>query len=141
MAAGNIIVAGESGVSRAANVKNDMNNFSPRFGLAATINPQTVLRGGYGISYMPAQLAGGAFRNPPFISLLNITPSAFTPQNRLSEGLAPPVATSATNPTGNLAGRRVRHQGAVRPPVQHRAAARTAGQRGGADRLRRHPRA
>ena len=61
MAAGNIIVAGESGVSRAANVENDMNNFSPRFGLAATINPQTVLRGGYGISYMPAQLAGGAF--------------------------------------------------------------------------------
>ena len=104
MAAGKIIVAGDSGVSRAANVKNDMNNFSPRFGLAATINPQTVIRGGYGISYMPAQLAGGAFRNPPFISLLNITPSAFTPLNRLSEGLAPPSATSATSPTGNLAG-------------------------------------
>ena len=103
MAAGHIVIAGEPGVSRAANVKNDMNNFSPRFGLAATINPQTVLRGGYGISYMPAQLAGGAFRNPPFISLLNITPSSFNPQNRLSEGLAPPLATSATNPTGDLA--------------------------------------
>jgi hypothetical protein len=103
MAASKIIIAGEPGVSRAANVKNDMNNFSPRFGLAATINPQTVLRGGYGISFMPAQLAGGAFRNPPFISLLNITPPAFTPQNRLSEGLALPLATSATSPTGNLA--------------------------------------
>ena len=34
---------------------------------------------------------------------MNITPSAFTPQNRLSEGLALPAATSATNPTGNLA--------------------------------------
>ena len=140
MAAGNIIVAGEPGVTRAANVKNDMNNFSPRFGMAATINPQTVLRGGYGISYMPLQLAGGAFRNPPFISLLNISPPSFAPQNRLSDGLPQPAATSATNPTGNLAAIAFDVTGAVRPPVQHRAAARTAGQRGRADRLRWHSR-
>ena len=44
-------------------------------------------------------------------------------------------------PDGQPRRGRVRHQGAVRPPVQHRAAARTEGQRGGADRLRRHPRA
>ena len=94
-----------------------------------------------GVSYMPLQLAGGAFRNPPFISLLNISPPSFAPQNRLSDGLPQPVAIRPTTPTGNLAAIAFDITVPIRPPVQHRAAARTAGQRGRADRLRRDSRA
>jgi hypothetical protein len=38
------------GVSRRAVYNADRNNFAPRFGFAYTIDPKTVLRGGYGFS-------------------------------------------------------------------------------------------
>jgi hypothetical protein len=82
----------------------DLNNFAPRVGFAATVVPSTVVRGGYGISYTPpVQGTGGALRNPPFVSLFDITPSSFVPINRVSEGLPAPAPTSTTAPTGALA--------------------------------------
>ncbi|MEO5742525.1 MAG: TonB-dependent receptor, partial [Vicinamibacterales bacterium] len=103
LAAGKIIVAGKE-TSSTAGLGADLNNFAPRVGFAATVTPNTVLRGGYGISFTPpVQGTGGALRNPPFVSLFDITPSAFIPINRLSEGLPAPVATSTAAPTGALA--------------------------------------
>jgi len=41
-------------------IKPDKNNFGPRFGFAWTVLPETVVRGGYGISYVHFHRAGGA---------------------------------------------------------------------------------
>ncbi len=103
LASGKIIVAGKD-TSSTAGLVGDLNNFAPRIGFAATVNPSTVVRGGYGISYTPpVQGTGGALRNPPFVSLFDITPSAFVPVNRLAEGLPLPAPASTTAPTGALA--------------------------------------
>ncbi len=103
LAAGRIVLAGKE-VSRTGGRKNDFNNVAPRLGFAATLTPKTVLRGGYGISYSPpVQGTGLSLRNPPFVSLYDITTSTFTPVNRLSDGLPAPTATSASTPTGALA--------------------------------------
>jgi len=102
---GQIIIAGQNGVSTSAGVKPDYLDFSPRFGVAATIAKGTVLRGGYGISFVPNMIASSmALRNPPFVSLFTINATPLTPVNSLSDGLPLPVATSAANPTGSLSG-------------------------------------
>lgn len=103
LASGKVIVAG-SDTSSTAGLVGDLNNFAPRLGFAATVTPSTVVRGGYGISYTPpVQGSSGALRNPPFVSLFDITPSSFAPINRLSDGLPTPAPTSTAAPTGALA--------------------------------------
>lgn len=102
-ATGRIIIAGQDGISSSAGVATDWNNFAPRFGFAATLTPRTVLRGGYGISfYTGTSGSSTAFRNPPFVSLLNITATPITPINRLADGFPAPIAGDPKNPTGNL---------------------------------------
>ena len=102
---GRIIVAGQNGVSSSAGVRPDKLDFSPRVGFAATVAPGTVLRGGYGISFVPNMIASSmALRNPPFVSLYTLNATPLTPVNSLSDGLPLPVATSAANPTGSLTG-------------------------------------
>jgi hypothetical protein len=102
---GQIIIAGQNGVSTSAGVQPDYLDFAPRFGFAATIAKGTVLRGGYGISFVPNMIASSmALRNPPFVSLYTVNATPLTPINSLSDGLPLPVATSATNPTGSLNG-------------------------------------
>jgi Carboxypeptidase regulatory-like domain len=102
---GRIIIAGQNGVSSSAGVRADRRDFSPRFGFAATLARGTVLRGGYGISFVPNMIASSmALRNPPFVSLFTINATPLTPVNSLSDGLPLPVATSPTNPTGSLNG-------------------------------------
>jgi outer membrane receptor protein involved in Fe transport len=102
---GTIIVAGQNGVSSSAGVLPDKLDFSPRFGFAATVSKGTVLRGGYGISFVPNMIASSmALRNPPFVSLYNFNATPLTVANSLSNGLPQPVATSVTNPTGSLNG-------------------------------------
>lgn len=102
LAAGKVLVAGRD-TSATAGLAADLNNFAPRIGFAATVVPSTVVRGGYGISYTPpVQGTSGALRNPPFVSLFDITPNSFVPINRLSDGLPIPAPTSTTAPTGAL---------------------------------------
>jgi hypothetical protein len=113
---GKIIIAGQNGVSSSAGVQPDHLDFSPRFGFAATIAKRTVLRGGYGISFVPNMIASSmALRNPPFVSLFTINATPLAPVNSLSDGLPLPMATSPTNPTGSLSG--VAFTGAI-PYVQ-----------------------
>jgi len=102
---GKIIIAGQNGVSSSAGVLPDRLDFAPRIGFAATIAKGTVLRGGYGISFVPNMIASSmALRNPPFVSLYTLNTTPLTPVNSLSDGLPLPVATSPANPTGSLTG-------------------------------------
>jgi len=102
---GQIIIAGQNGVSSSAGVLPDKLDFAPRFGFAATIAKGTVVRGGYGISFVPNMIASSmALRNPPFVSLYTLNTTPLTPVNSLSDGLPLPVATSPTKPTGSLTG-------------------------------------
>lgn len=102
---GDIIVAGQNGVSTSAGVQADRLDFAPRFGFAATLSKGIVLRGGYGISFMPNMIASSmAMRNPPFVNLYTTTATPLTPLNRISDGLPPPVPTDPSNPTGSLTG-------------------------------------
>ena len=104
LSAGVIRSAGEAGFSESAGVKPDRGNISPRVGFAATLNKNTVVRGGYALSFSPPFVGTPlAFRNPPFVSLVNISPSTFAPINRLSEGLPALTPADAANPTGNIA--------------------------------------
>ncbi len=50
---GKILIAGKNGVSDSANVQKDWVNFGPRVGFASSFPHDTVLRGGFGISYIP----------------------------------------------------------------------------------------
>ena len=103
---GKIIIAGQDGISNTVGVEKDFLNLAPRFGFAALISNSTVLRGGYGINYMPQSFGTPyALRNPPFSSLLTTTTSPTTPVQtvrKLSEGLPPPTPTDPANPTGSL---------------------------------------
>jgi hypothetical protein len=58
-AANAIVKAADGSVADRALIDPDRNNFGPRLGFAYTINPQTVVRGGYGISYVHFSRAGG----------------------------------------------------------------------------------
>src|SRR5205823_2546622 len=76
---GKIIIAGQDGVSSSAGVQPDRLDFAPRFGFAATVAKGTVVRGGYGISFVPNMIASSmALRNPPFVSLFTINATPLT---------------------------------------------------------------
>ena len=55
-----MIFARDGSLQERSTLKPDRNNFGPRLGAAYSINPLTVLRGGYGISYVHFHRAGGA---------------------------------------------------------------------------------
>jgi hypothetical protein len=70
-------------------------NIGPRFGIAWDLagNGKTVLRTSYGISYNEELFGLNSFQTLaiPFFIDQQITPGNFTPINRLSDGLQPPV--------------------------------------------------
>jgi hypothetical protein len=55
-----IVKAKDGSLEERALIKPDRNNFGPRLGLAYTLTPRTVLRSGYGVSYVHFHRAGGA---------------------------------------------------------------------------------
>jgi hypothetical protein len=70
-------------------VKPDRNNFAPRVGLAYSLTPRTVLRGGYGISYVHFHRAGGAnllpINGPQVINAVENQTNALDPAFRRTE--------------------------------------------------------
>jgi hypothetical protein len=90
-----ILIAGQDGVSRSADIPTDWGNIAPRFGLAATIRPGFVVRGGYGIAYSPTQFGGATLRNPPFVSaygpVVSAGASGGVPDLWLADGLPIPT--------------------------------------------------
>jgi hypothetical protein len=59
-AARTMILARDGSLEERATMKPDRNNFGPRLGAAYSLTPETVVRGGYGISYVHFHRAGGA---------------------------------------------------------------------------------
>jgi hypothetical protein len=55
-----MVIARDGSLEERSTLKPDRNNFGPRLGLAYTITPAMVFRGGYGVSYVHFHRAGGA---------------------------------------------------------------------------------
>ena len=129
-ATNSLVLATSGSIEDRALVKPDTNNFAPRLGMAFSINDKTILRSGYGVSYIHFNRMGGenllSF-NGPHVVAINITqqPSqgfcgANTPpttcfrttQQGYPEGLNVPANFSTLNarvnyiprdtPTGNV---------------------------------------
>jgi carboxypeptidase family protein len=104
VAAGRVLVAGANGVSRTAGVKTDYSNIGPRLGFAATVSSSTVIRGGYGITYFPGNIASFAYmKNAPLFSIYgpvisNGTLLGGAPNLFLRDGLPPPPAAPSIAP-------------------------------------------
>jgi hypothetical protein len=94
-----MVMAKNGSLEDRTTIRPDTNNFGPRLGLAYTITPKTVLRSGYGISYVHFHRAGGAnilpINGPQVINAVvvqgNATDPAFrTTQQGYPEGLTDP---------------------------------------------------
>jgi hypothetical protein len=55
-----MVSARDGSLKDRSTINPDRNNFAPRLGLAYTLTPETVVRGGYGVSYVHFHRAGGA---------------------------------------------------------------------------------
>ena len=102
-----LLVAGRDGVSSTAGVKTDYSNIQPRLGFSATLPAQMVLRGGYGISYFPANTGSFSYlKNPPFTAnygpVTSAAASGLAPNVRLADGLPPLDTNSATLLSGQV---------------------------------------
>lgn len=107
LATSTILVAGRNGVSRTANITTDHSNLAPRLGFSATLPHQTVVRGGYGMSYFPGNYMSQSFlKSAPFTStygpVISAAASGGVPNLFLSSGLPAPVATDITVPAGTF---------------------------------------
>jgi hypothetical protein len=75
----------------------DWLNFGPRFGFAYSVNPKTVLRGGYGIFFLPRNIQGNGDGAVEAVRTTNMVASldGITPYNTLSnpfpQGILPPL--------------------------------------------------
>ena len=70
-----MITASSGSIANRALVQPDRNNWAPRVGLAYTLTPKTVIRSGYGISYIHFNRAGGEnllAYNPPSVITIGI---------------------------------------------------------------------
>jgi hypothetical protein len=104
-----MVLAKDGSVKDRSTINPDRNNLGPRLGFAYTLTPRTVVRGGYGMSYVHFHRAGGAnilpINGPQVINAVvvqtNPTDPAFrTTQAGYPEGLTDP---SRFNPlTANI---------------------------------------
>jgi Carboxypeptidase regulatory-like domain len=105
---GKIVVADTSGVSQYANIQPDYTNIAPRAGFAWSVQPGTVLRGGFGLTFAPENLTSGSgLVNQPFVSAFGsctptVCPGYGTAYQQFASGVPLPSAQSATNPTGGI---------------------------------------
>ena len=94
---GGIGFAGTGGLPRGA-FNTDWNNIQPRVGAAYQLTPTTVLRGGFGISYIPQVSFGNSYgfsQTTPYVASLdsNKTPAGAV-SNPFPSGLLAPVGSS-----------------------------------------------
>ncbi|NYF50603.1 TonB-dependent receptor [Tunturiibacter gelidoferens] len=65
-------IANVNGVNSQVNIPTDHGDVAPRVGFSASLTPQTVLRGGYGLSYFPGNYTSNAdLKNVPFTSIFS----------------------------------------------------------------------
>ena len=105
-----LLIAGQDGVSRAANINTDYSSIGPRFGFAWQPSSRTVVRGGYGMFFAPEgrhDTTIRQFRQVPFDLIFSIIPGALTPGNRVAQGFQGVndfPAPDPKRPFGNLRG-------------------------------------
>ncbi|HYZ83170.1 MAG TPA: TonB-dependent receptor [Bryobacteraceae bacterium] len=95
---GGLLFAGVNGNGRGA-FKNDLNNWQPRIGAAYRLRDRTVLRGGFGVFYLPEAAFGGVAgfaADTQFISTVGGGAEGFTPATLLSN----PFPGGYIQPTG-----------------------------------------
>ncbi len=98
-----IIVAGVNGVSDTAGVKTDYSDLAPRFGFAYQAATSLVIRGGFGIAYVPEFTgSNGLLKNAPFTDGYSFIQNQIFPTYTLAQGFPPPMPESITNPTTGL---------------------------------------
>ena len=94
-----MIIAKDGSIYDRALIDPDRNNFAPRLGFAYTLTPRTVVRGGYGVSYVHFSRAGGGdvlpINGPQVVNaVVNQTvptaPSFVPGENGYPAGLADP---------------------------------------------------
>jgi hypothetical protein len=100
-------VAGVDGVSETAGVTTDYTNIAPRLGFSASLPGQMVVRGGWGLSYFPGNVASPSYlKNPPFTAnygpVVSGAASNSVPNVRLADGLPPLQNNSLSNLSGAL---------------------------------------
>jgi len=99
---GGLLFAGHNGNSRSA-FSTDYNHWQPRAGAAYQLARNTVLRGGFGIFYLPEAFFGGVqgySADTPFVATSGGGASAFIPANTLSN----PFPNGILQPTGSSLG-------------------------------------
>ncbi len=105
---GQLLLAGQNGVSSSANVQTDYHAIGPRIGFAYQLRTNTVIRGGYGIFYDPQGNQGTTIRQErqfPFDLIYTLTPGSLFPGNTVSQGfitLAQIEPLNLNNPFGSL---------------------------------------
>lgn len=105
---GALLIAGQNGVSKSANVQTDYHAIGPRIGFAYQLSNKTVFRGGYGIFYDPQGNQGTTIRQErqfPFDLIYTLTPGSLFPGNTVSQGfvtLAQIEPLNLSNPFGTL---------------------------------------
>lgn len=96
---GGLAFPGVNGLDR-HQAESNFKNFGPRFGFAFQAHPKTVIRGGFGIMYIPVTInlpRTGFTQDTPFVASLD---GGLTPQDRLSN----PFPNGLTQPTGSSLG-------------------------------------
>jgi hypothetical protein len=91
-ATNSLVLAGNGSIADRALVNPQAHNFGPRLGLAYSLNPKTVIRSGYGISYVLFERQGSdsyLAYNGPFVVNAQITQAP-------SQGLCPAGSQSLT---------------------------------------------
>ena len=100
--AGKLIVASVTGDSRIG-LKQDKNNLAPRIGFSATVTPSLVIRGGFGITYFPADYQASTIqlRNSPYYYTYTPNPLTVT----IAQGYPAPTQSDPNNPRGTIIGK------------------------------------
>ncbi len=99
---GGLLFAGVNGNTRSA-FSTDYTHWQPRIGAAYQLAPRTVLRGGFGMFYLPESFFGGVqgfAADTPFVATSGGGVNAFIPANTLSN----PFPNGINQPTGTSLG-------------------------------------
>jgi hypothetical protein len=84
-----MVPAQDGSLEERTTIEPDRNNFGPRVGLAYTLTPRTVIRSGYGISYVHFHRAGGAnilpINGPQVINAVVVQTNPLDPTFRRTE--------------------------------------------------------
>lgn len=97
-ATGGVEFAGQNGYPTTTG--NTTNKFSPRVGFAYSVDPKTVVRGGFGVFYQPLVYAGSASYAPGYVLTNSIPSQSGVPTISLSN----PYPSLSTTASGNSFG-------------------------------------